>query len=232
MTRSNPPNFSRQILLLAASVFLLAAPQGALAKHKDHSDDHGGMSSNDSSEDHGDKQSEDPKNKVSEKHKGKHKEESADNGMDSEKQKSKHKDKESADNGMSSEKHKGKHKHDEESADNGMNSRKHKGKNKEQAEKTNDPEQDKTTGTVSTTNGNTPTAFIPLRRRRRAWSPSPLGGLVPNPGWSGRNHCVLHQSRHDHHIQWPRLEDVGCWFADCVRHPWHRPRLRRSSRPH
>ena len=115
MTRSNPPNFSRQILLLAAGIFLLAAPQGALAKHKDHSDDHGGMSSNDSGEDHGDKQSVHPKDKVSEKQKDKHKEESADNGMDSEKQKSKHKNKESAENGMSSDKHKGKHKHDEES---------------------------------------------------------------------------------------------------------------------
>lgn len=139
MTSSNPPNFSRQILLLTAGIFLLAAPQGVLAKRKDHSDDHSGMSSNDSSEDHGDKPSKDPKNKVSEKHKGKHKEESADNGMDSEKQKSKHKDKESAENGTSSEKH--------------------KGKNKEQAEKTTDTEQDKTTpGTVPTANGNTPTA--------------------------------------------------------------------------
>ncbi|MGZ5917247.1 MAG: hypothetical protein ACXWJ4_07985 [Methyloceanibacter sp.] len=65
MTRSNPPNFSRQILLLAASIFLLAAPQGALAKHKDHSDDHSGMSSNDSNDDHGDEHSEDHKAPVS-----------------------------------------------------------------------------------------------------------------------------------------------------------------------
>jgi hypothetical protein len=39
MTRSNPPNLSRQILLLAAGIFLLVAPQSALAKHKHHSDE-------------------------------------------------------------------------------------------------------------------------------------------------------------------------------------------------
>ena len=80
----------------------------------------------------------------SDKHKGKHKddEESADNGMNSDKHKGKHKDdEESAENGMSSDKHKGKHKDDEESADNGMSSDKHKGKHKddeESAEKTKD----------------------------------------------------------------------------------------------
>jgi hypothetical protein len=38
MTSSNPPNFSRQILLLTAGIFLLVAPQAALAKHRHHSD--------------------------------------------------------------------------------------------------------------------------------------------------------------------------------------------------
>ncbi len=63
MTSSNPPNFSRRLLMLTAGILLLVAPQGALAKHKDHSDDHGEMSSNDSSHDHGDEHSEDHKDK-------------------------------------------------------------------------------------------------------------------------------------------------------------------------
>ena len=147
MTSSNPPNFARQILLLTAGIFLFVAPQAALAKHKDHSDDHGGMSSNDSSHDQGDEHSDDHKDKnkdhaekdmKSDKHKGKHKhdEESALNGMDLDKHKGKHKDKdkEYAEDGTNSEKHKGKHK-DKESAD-----------------------KDKTTDTASTTDSNAPPA--------------------------------------------------------------------------
>ncbi|MGA9602919.1 MAG: hypothetical protein WBQ82_02245 [Methyloceanibacter sp.] len=106
MTSSNPPNFAR-LLVLIAGICLLAAPQGALAKHKDHSDDHGEMSSNDSSDDHGDKHSED--------HKDKNKDH-AEKDMKSDKHKGKHKDKEYAEDGMNSDKHKGKHK-DKESAD-------------------------------------------------------------------------------------------------------------------
>ena len=199
MTSFNtPPKFSRQILLLAASAFLLAAPQAALAKHKDHSDDHGGMSSNDSNDDHGDKHSEDHKDKVSDKHKGKHKhdEESAENGMSSDKHKGKHKDKESAENGVVSDKHKGKHKHDEESAENGMDSEKHKGKDKDHGEKTMDTEQDKTTGTASTASGNTPTADGDLFRKgvvgqtptdiKPIPSPAPPG-TAPGPGAGATN---------------------------------------------
>ncbi len=151
------------------------------------------MSSNDSSEDHGDKQSDDQgkaqgstrttvaeNGMSSDKHKGKHKdEESADNGMDSEKQKSKHKDKESAENGMSSEKHKGKHKDEED-----------------HAEKTTDTEQDKTTGTVLTANGNTPTADGDLFRKGvvgqtptdiKPIPGSPAPGTVSGPGAGATN---------------------------------------------
>jgi hypothetical protein len=150
MTRSNPPNFSRQILLLAAGIFLLAAPQGALAKHKDHSDDHSGMSSNDSN---------DNKDKYAEK------------DMKSDKDKGKHKADEYSENGMSSDKHKGKHKDDEESAENGMSSDKHKGKHKhdeESAEKT----KDKTPGSTTANNDTSGTGGKP------AESPT-NGGTVP-----------------------------------------------------
>ena len=70
MTSSNPPNLSRQILLLAAGIFLLVAPQGALAKHRHHSD--------------GNKDEYAEKDMISEKHKGKHKhdDESAEKSKD------------------------------------------------------------------------------------------------------------------------------------------------------
>jgi len=192
MTRSNPPNFSRQILLLAASIFLLAAPQGALAKHKDHSDDHGGMSSNDSNDDHGDEHSED--------HKDKNKDH-AEQDMKSDKHKGKHKhDEESAENGMSSDKHKGKHKHDEESAESGMDSEKHKGKDKDHAEKTTDTEQDKTTGTASPASGNTPTADGDLFRKGvvgqtptdiKPIPATPAPGAVPGPAAVNTIHPIV-----------------------------------------
>ncbi|MGA9603922.1 MAG: hypothetical protein WBQ82_07380 [Methyloceanibacter sp.] len=117
-----PAKLSRQILMLTAGIFLLAATQGALAKNKDHSDDQGGMSSNDSKQDHGDKHSEDRKDKVSDKHKGKHNEQYAEEGMNSEKHKGK--DKKHAEEGMNSEKHKGKHK--EEYAEKKKDKDKHK----------------------------------------------------------------------------------------------------------
>jgi hypothetical protein len=78
---NTPPKFSRQIAMLTAGIFLLVAPQGALAKHKDHSDDHGAMESA-------------AKGMDSEKHKGKHKDkEYAEKDMNSEKHKDKGKDK-------------------------------------------------------------------------------------------------------------------------------------------
>jgi hypothetical protein len=75
MTSSNPPNFSRRILLLAAGIFLLVAPQSALAKHRHHSD--------------GNKDEYAEKDMISEKHKGKHKhdDESAEKTKDTEQDK-------------------------------------------------------------------------------------------------------------------------------------------------